>query len=296
MTSPATADGLLLVDKPAGVTSHDVVGAARRALHERRIGHAGTLDPFATGLLVLLVGRATRLLPHLPGEPKVYEALIRFGSETDTEDPHGAVTREAPLPARDTLLAALPSLVGAVDQVPPAYSAKRVDGTRAYKRARAGAAVTLAPVRVLVHRWEVLGLTMAADGARVAAACVRITCGGGTYVRSLARDLGRAAGSAAHLAELRRTRIGAWDVRDALTLEDLREGRAGLRPALDALDGFPREPLDADAVGKVVRGIDVAATVAGEWAALVHADRAVLVALAERDGDRWRPRVVMHES
>ena len=303
MPNPPTVDGLLLVDKPAGVSSHDVVGAARRALSERRIGHAGTLDPFATGLLVLLVGRATRLIPHLPGEPKVYEALIRFGAETDTEDLTGRVTREAPLPSRDALLAALPSLTGAIDQVPPAYSAKRVDGTRAYKRARAGEEVTLKPVPILVHRWEVLALTAAPASAMTGEDCsgivearVRITCGGGTYVRSLARDLARAAGSAAHLVELRRTRSGAFDVLDAQSLEDLREGRAALRPALDALTGYPREALDAEAVGRVARGIDVAATVPGAWAALVHADRDVLVALAERDADRWRPRVVMHEA
>lgn len=285
------------MDKPAGVSSHDVVGAARRALGQRRIGHAGTLDPFATGLLVLLVGRATRLLPHLPGEPKVYEAVVRFGSETDTEDPLGAVTREAPLPTRDALLGALSTLIGAIDQVPPAYSAKRVDGTRAYKRARAGAEVHLAPVRVQVFRWEVLALTQASEeGAGVSEARVRVHCGGGTYIRSLARDLARAAGSAAHLVELRRTRSGNFEVRDALTLEDLREGRAALRPALDALVGFPREGLDAESAARVVRGIDVAATVDGEWAALVHAERDVLIALAQRDGERWRPRVVMHEA
>ena len=295
MPTPPTADGLLLVDKPAGVSSHDVVGAARRALGQRRIGHAGTLDPFATGLLVLLVGRATRLLPHLPGEPKVYDALIRFGAETDTEDLEGAVTREAPLPTRDALLAALPSLTGAIEQVPPAYSAKRIDGTRAYKKARAGEEVTLAPVRIHVHRWEVLDLTAGAERGGVSEARVRVTVGGGTYVRSLARDLARAVGSAAHLVALRRTRAGAFDVSAALTLDDLREGRARLRPALDALEGFPREPLDADAVTRVARGIDVAATVEGAWGALTHADHGVLVALAERDGNRWRPRVVMHE-
>ncbi len=295
MATPPAADGLLLVDKPVGVSSHDAVGAARRALGQRRIGHAGTLDPFATGLLVLLVGRATRLLPHLPGEPKVYDAVIRFGAETDTEDLAGAVTREAPLPTRDALLGVLPALTGAIAQVPPAYSAKRVDGTRAYKKARAGQEVTLAPVNVRVHRWEVLDLQLDVKSQRVREATVRVTVGGGTYVRSLARDLARAASSAAHLVALRRTRAGAFDVADALTVEDLRDGRARLRPALDALVGFPRESLDADAVARVVRGIDVPASVEGAWGALVHADRGVLVALAEREGERWRPRVVMHE-
>jgi tRNA pseudouridine55 synthase len=294
MPTPPTADGLLLVDKPAGVSSHDVVGAARRAVREKRIGHAGTLDPFATGLLVLLVGRATRLLPHLPGDPKVYDAVIRFGAETDTEDLHGAVVREAPLPRRDALQAALPAFVGPLEQVPPAYSAKRVDGRRAYAMARAGEAVELAPVSIRVDRWDVLDLAL--DGDRVREATVRITCGGGTYVRSLARDLARAVQSAAHLVALRRVRSGPFDVADAHSLEDLREERVTLRPALDALPGFPVQALEAEDVGRIVRGIEVPATVDGAWGALVQGERRVLVALAERRADRWQPRVVMREA
>ena len=170
-------DGLLLVDKPAGVTSHDVVLAARRATGESRIGHGGTLDPFATGLLVLLVGRATRLLPYMDGEPKVYRATIRFGAETDTEDLHGTVTRTAAPPSRESVLEALPQLTGEIDQTPPAYSAKRVGGRRAYEAARAGETLELAPVRIRVHGWAPLGW----DGDDFD---VRVTCGGGTYVRS----------------------------------------------------------------------------------------------------------------
>lgn len=294
-TPPATTDGLLLVDKPAGVSSHDVVGAARRAVGEKRIGHAGTLDPFATGLLVLLSGRATRLLPHLPDEPKVYEARIRFGTETDTEDLQGAVTREAALPTRAALLDAMPEFVGELEQVPPAYSAKRVDGQRAYKLARAGAAVALAPVRVSVYRWELLEVHLDEEGG-VREADVRITCGGGTYVRSLARDLARHLGSAAHLVALRRTSTGPFHVREAVTLEDLREKRVTLRPALEALPGFPMQALDDGELEKLVRGIDVEARVAGGWGALVRGDRPVLVALAERRDDRWQPRVVMREA
>jgi len=289
-----TVDGLVLVDKPAGVSSHDVVGAARRALGEKRIGHAGTLDPFATGLLVLLVGRATRLLPHLPGDPKVYEAVIRFGSETDTEDLQGEVTLTAPLPSREAFMGALPALCGTIRQVPPAYSAKRIDGKRAYAMARAGEVVQLKPVTVRVDRWEVLGLVMH-DGL-VAEGTVRITCGGGTYVRSLARDLARNCGSAAHLVALRRTASGPFDVADAVTLEDLREGTVTPRPAIDALPGFPRQALLADELARLVRGIDVPATVDGAWGALVHGDSGVLVALAERRDDRWQPRVVMREA
>lgn len=295
MPTPPTTDGFLLVDKPAGVSSHDVVGAARRAFGEKRIGHAGTLDPFATGLLVLCAGRATRLLPHLPGEPKVYEATIRFGRETDTEDLHGSVLREAAAPTREALLAALPRFVGAIDQVPPAYSAKRVDGQRAYALARAGHEVALKPVGITVHRWEVLELSVDAD-ARVAEARVRITCAGGTYVRSLARDLARAVGSAAHLVALRRVAAGPFRVEDAVSLAELREGRAALRPALDALPGFPVQPLSDAELAKIVRGIDVPARIDGAWGALVRDDRPVLVALAERRDDRWQPRVVMREA
>ncbi len=302
VAATATPDGLLLVDKPAGVSSHDVVSAARRSIGEKRIGHAGTLDPFATGLLVLLVGRATRLLPHIPDEPKVYEARIAFGTETDTEDLHGQVVRAAPRPARAALLAALPQFVGTIAQVPPAYSAKRVDGQRAYALARAGEAVDLKPVTINVQRWELLDLIEDGDGG-VVQADVRITCGGGTYVRSLARDLARAVGSAAHLTALRRTRTGPFDVADAVTLEDLRERRAVLRPALEALPGFPVQRLSDADLAKIVRGIDVAATVPGAWGALVRDDAPVLVALAERrgsadapEGERWQPRVVMREA
>lgn len=287
-------DGLLLVDKPAGVTSHDVVGVARRALREKRIGHGGTLDPFATGLLVLLVGRATRLLPHLSGDPKVYLATVRFGAETDTEDAGGAVVREAPLPTLEAIAAAIPGLTGPLDQVPPAYSAKRVGGRRSYDLARAGVAVELAPARVRVDGWEVVAVRAGADD-RVAECDVRITCGPGTYVRSLARDLGRAVGSAAHLSALRRERSGRFAVDDAVTLDTLQGGGAALRPALDAVPDFPVQPLDQADVRRVFAGNEVAAVVGGAWGALVHADTGTLVAVAERRGDRWQPRVVLHD-
>lgn len=289
-----TADGLLLVDKPVGVSSHDVVSVARRALGESRIGHAGTLDPFASGLLVLLVGRATRLLPHLAGEPKVYDATIRFGTETDTEDHLGAVVREAPCPSRAAMLAALPALTGSVVQVPPAYSAKRVSGQRAYDLARRGEEVTLAPVPIVVHRWEVRRLDEGPEG--VTEADVRITCGGGTYIRSLARDLARSVGSAAHLTALRRVASGPFRVEDALTLDAVAEGRALLRPALAAVPQHPVQMLTEDEVARIARGIDVEATVAGPWAALTNPSTGALVALAERRGERWQPRVVMREA
>lgn len=212
---PSTpVEGLLLVDKPAGMTSHDVVQHVRRIYGERSIGHLGTLDPFATGLLVLLLGRATRLATFIDTEPKVYQAVVRFGAETDTDDATGTVIRTAAEPSETEVRSALGTLTGTISQVPPAYSAKSVDGTRAYDAARRGEPLDLPAVNVTVNSWDV---TSFADDALSAT----ITCSGGTYIRALARDLGRLTGSAAHLQTLRRTRVGKFDVSDAPTLESL---------------------------------------------------------------------------
>jgi tRNA pseudouridine55 synthase len=274
------------VDKPAGITSHDVVLAARRAMGESRIGHAGTLDPFATGLLVLLLGRATRLLPYMSGEPKRYSATIRFGSETETDDLEGAVVRTAPPPARQAVHDALPALTGTIMQVPPAYSAKRVGGRRAYDLARRGTAPPLEGVPVTVHAWRL-------GGWRDNDLDVEIVCGGGTYIRALARDVGRRTQSAAHLAALRRTAIGSFDVADAASFDDLRQGRVDVRPPLDALAGIDVQPLTPADVTRVARGQEVDAVIEGDRAALVSQGSNALVAFAERRGSRWQPRVVM---
>ncbi|MEO8194222.1 MAG: tRNA pseudouridine(55) synthase TruB [Gemmatimonadales bacterium] len=218
----ARPEGLLLIDKPPGITSHDVVQLVRRAYGERSIGHLGTLDPFATGLLVLLIGRSTRLATFIVTEPKVYDATIRFGSETDTDDVTGAVIREAPVPLPSAIEAVIPTFVGEISQVPPAYSAKSVDGTRAYDAARQGIALDLAPVLVRVDDWNMRAM-------RDDEIDVTITCGTGTYIRSLARDLGRAASSAAHLTILRRTRCGPFGVADAVKVDDLRGSPPPLR-------------------------------------------------------------------
>ena len=288
----ATTDGMLLVDKPAGVTSHDVVLAARRAFGESRIGHAGTLDPFATGLLVLLLGRATRLLPHLDGVPKVYEATIALGRETDTDDLEGAVVKETALPSDADIAAAIFVLTGDIQQVPPAYSAKRVGGQRAYEAARAGAALDLAPSPVTVYEWR--HVQREGDTLRVT-----IACGGGTYIRALARDLGRLSGTAAHLSALRRVRSGPFHVSDASSLDDLREGRARLRPALDALPTIKHVRLDGEDAERVLRGIAVEGgdeRDGADRAALVDSRSGALVALAVREGPRWQPRVVMKKA
>jgi tRNA pseudouridine55 synthase len=218
----STAQGLLLVDKPAGMTSHDVVQQVRRIYGQRSIGHLGTLDPFATGLLVLLLGRATRLATFLDTEPKVYEAVIAFGNETDTDDETGTVIRTAEFPREADVLNGIRSLTGKISQVPPAYSAKSVDGERAYDAARRGEPLALPASEVTVHNWDVTDL-------RADSLTAVITCSGGTYIRALARDLGRLAGSAAHLRSLRRTRAGRFEIADAATLESLARNPTRLR-------------------------------------------------------------------
>ncbi len=234
---------------------------------------------------MLLVGRATRLATHLAGEPKAYDAVVRFGSETTTDDATGEPTRSANPPAPERVRAAIADLTGSIEQLPPAFSAKKVGGERSYAAAREGRALELRAVRVDVHAWEVHEL----DAERMRAS---ITCGGGTYIRALARDLGRLAGSAAHLAELRRTRSGPFVVADAVSLDALRDGAAPLRSPLDGLAHLARERMDADGAARIARGMPVPATAAGERAALVDGDDRVL-AIAERAGDRWQPRVVL---
>ena len=209
--------GLLLVDKPAGPTSHEIVKTARRALSERRIGHTGTLDPAATGLLVLCVGAATRLQQYMLGWRKTYVGEIRLGFATTTYDTEGEMIGEpAPVPALDAgRLAALEArFSGELLQVPPAYSAKKVAGRKAYDMARAGEQVQLEPTAVTIYE---LTLTL----AHLDRLAFRVVCSSGTYVRSLAHDLGQLLGCGGHLAMLRRTTIGPWDIADAVTAEAL---------------------------------------------------------------------------
>lgn len=298
MTDASRHSGFLLVDKPAGISSHDVVARVRRAARTRRVGHAGTLDPFATGLLVVAVGPCTRLLPYVVGEPKVYCATVHFGWETATDDATGAPTRTAPPPPASWLLqadapermAAEAQLTGPIEQIPPAYSAKHVDGQRAYERARKGQVVTLPPVPVTVHQWEWMGAT--ADALHT-----RITCGGGTYIRALARDLGRGLGSAAHCAVLRRTASGAAQVEAAVALEALApgsivDGDVPLRSPLSLLGDVARQPLGPEQLQDLRHGRPVEATVSGQRAALLEGD--AVVAIAERNATgRWQPRVVL---
>ena len=250
------------------------------------MGHLGTLDPFATGLLVLLVGRVTRLAQYMAGEPKRYEATIRFGNETDTDDVTGRPTREAPLPDEPEVRRAIASLTGSIEQQPPEYSAKQVGGVRAYAASRRGTPVELRPVRVTIHEWTVQRWH-APDRLDVA-----ITCGGGTYVRALARDLGRLTSSAAHLTALRRTGSGPFDVADAIPPEAV-DRATPLRSPLLGLGGVPQVALEPGERERIVRGQSIAARSVGERAVLADGDE--VVALAVREGDQWAPRVVLRD-
>ena len=241
---PPGASGVLPVDKPADWTSHDVVALARAALGLKRVGHGGTLDPRATGLLPLLIGTATKFADRLHTAPKAYAALVLFGHETTTDDGEGTPTAEAAIPAldRDTLDRALDPFRGEIEQVPPAYAAVKVGGRRAYARARAGETVTLGPRRVRIDRLAIASW----DPPRLR---LLVVCSTGTYIRSIARDVGRSLGSAAHLGALRRLAVGALTVDASLPAEELRGGMpsalALLRPADDRL--LPLDPrLQAD--------------------------------------------------
>ena len=242
---------MLAVDKPEGWTSHDVVAVVRGVLSTRRVGHGGTLDPQASGLLPVLVGAATKFADRIHEATKVYDAVVRFGTETATDDREGAVTRRGDVPPLDaeTIEPALAALRGVIAQVPPQYAALKVAGRPAYARARGGETVALAARTVQVFRLDVI---------EIASADLRllVVCSSGTYVRAIARDLGRALGSAAHLARLRRLAVGALEVRDAVSPDELRargrEAKALIRPANEDLLTLDRRFIERSA-GTIVR-------------------------------------------
>ena len=249
----STADGLVIVDKPGGMTSHDVVARLRRLAGTRRVGHGGTLDPMATGVLVAGVGKATRLLGHLTLAEKEYLATIRLGQATDTCDAEGEVISGAPAGAvtLDAVRAAMVPLTGEIQQVPPAVSAVKVAGTRAYRLARAGAAPVLAPRPVTVRSFRLLSERRAGDLLDVD---VAVTCSSGTYIRALARDLGGRFGTGGHLTRLRRTRVGGYGLQGARTLEQLAERFEVLPLAQAAEVAFPRRDLSADEARRLAHG------------------------------------------
>ncbi|MCZ3390206.1 MAG: tRNA pseudouridine(55) synthase TruB [Actinomycetia bacterium] len=282
-----TIDGLVVVDKPSGWTSHDVVGRMRRLAGTRRVGHAGTLDPMATGVLILGIGRATRLLGYLAAHDKDYDATIRLGQRTVTDDAEGDVTGRASACAvtEADVLAAVPSFVGEIEQVPSAVSAIKVDGVRSYARVRAGEDVELPARHVTVSTFAVDGFRRPTED--LIDVDVSVTCSSGTYIRALARDLGEALGVGGHLTALRRTRIGGIDISEARTLDQLEAGLAVL-PLADAVrSAFPARTVTGDDAAGVRHGRPLAHDGESGPTGIFDSEGEVL-ALMEPQGDELR--------
>lgn len=295
-------DGLVVVDKPAGLTSHDVVSRVRRLAGTRKVGHAGTLDPMATGVLVLGVERATRLLTYVVGASKEYTATIRLGVATTTDDAEGEPTSVADASGvtAEQVAGGVAALTGPIEQVPSSVSAIKVAGKRAYARVRAGEEVALAARPVVVHRFEVLASRPAtvADGTAVLDLDVVVECSSGTYVRALARDLGAALGVGGHLTALRRTRVGGYALDVARTLEQLGEEFTVLPMAQAARAAFASRELTAAEARELSFGRWIAAdpAVPGDEKAPVAAfapDGDVVALLADDRSGRARPVLVL---
>ncbi|GAA2457799.1 tRNA pseudouridine(55) synthase TruB [Actinomadura vinacea] len=283
--------GLVVVDKPAEWTSHDVVGKLRRLARTRRVGHAGTLDPMATGVLVVGVEKATRLLGHLALTEKGYDATIRLGQSTNTDDAEGEITASASAAgvADAALEAGVAALTGEIRQVPPQVSAIKVNGERAYKMARKGERVALEARPVTVHAFTVTAVRREGDLIDVDAS---ISCSSGTYIRALARDLGAMLGTGGHLTYLRRTRVGPYDLGMARTIDQLAE-RLEVVPMGEAVAAaFPRREVDADDARKVMHGGRLPAVGLGPGPVGVFAPDGTLLALVEEQGRAAKPLAV----
>jgi tRNA pseudouridine55 synthase len=288
-------DGLIVVDKPGGMTSHDVVARVRRLARTRRVGHGGTLDPMATGVLVVGVGRATRLLTYVIGARKSYTATVRLGQSTVTDDAEGEVTAATDAGHLDDtrIRAALAALTGEIDQVPSAVSAIKVDGQRAYKRVRDGENVTLPARRVTVFRLDVPAVRRQAPG--VVDVDVDVTCSSGTYIRAIARDAGAALGVGGHLTALRRTAVGELTLAEAVTLDELADRAPDvvtLPLAEAARRFFPPRTADAEQARVLAHGGPLEAVgLAGPYA-VFGPDGQVIAIVSERAG-RARAEIVL---
>ena len=245
-------DGLLIIDKPAGITSHDVVAHVRRALKTKRVGHTGTLDPFATGVMVILVGKATRLAQFLDKDEKEYEAVIRFGFETDTGDNTGSPRSGGEAGASidvGQVEAAFEKFRGSIMQTPPMYSAKKVAGTKLYELARKGVEIEREPVEVTISKLELVRDDLLPSDSVL----IRVACSAGTYIRTLAEDIGREIGVGAHLTGLRRTRAGRFPIDEAIQMTDA-SGK-DLKPIDLAVEHLPNFVLREDRVAKTLNGM-----------------------------------------
>jgi tRNA pseudouridine55 synthase len=253
-------NGLLIIDKPEGLTSHDVVARVRRTLRTKRVGHTGTLDPLATGVMVILVGKATRLAKFLEKDTKEYFATVQFGFETDTGDRTGRWTEDLPTAGDDLSVVlsgtnwveTLAPFRGNIEQTPPMYSAKKVDGKKLYELARMGLEVARKPAAITIHELEVI------ETAGAGQVFLRVVCSAGTYIRTLAQDIGRRIGTGAHLVELRRTASGKFTIADSMTLdlfENLDDPAAALRPIREATGNLPVFEISDERVGKTRNGM-----------------------------------------
>jgi tRNA pseudouridine55 synthase len=286
-------NGVLPVDKPVGPTSHDVVGSVRRALNTRQVGHAGTLDPFASGLLLVCLGSATRLAEYLTGLPKTYVATMRLGEATDTDDLTGEVIQSSDAwrsLSRDAVEAALAAQVGTIQQIPPLYSAKRVEGERMYAAARRGEEVERRPVPVTIYSIRMLSCDLPDVE-------LEVECGAGTYIRAIARDVGAALGVGGHLRALRRTRSGTHTVDRAVPVDALGDAervRAALLTPLAAVAHLPKLLVDDDGIAALRHGraVPAAAETPEDAPVALASAGGELLAIGERDGGLVRPRKV----
>jgi len=305
-------NGVLVIDKSSGMTSHDVVARARHILHERRIGHTGTLDPFATGVLVIMLGKATRLSQFLTGVDKEYEAIIRLGYSTDTGDRTGKpLSGPPPTQVRnwteEQIEAALQSLRGDIDQIPPMYSAKKVEGKKLYELARRGESVERKPLRVCIYEFAAIrpeGQLIKDNLDGTFDFHARVSCSSGTYVRTLAEDFGKRLYVGAHLAELRRTRVGDFGIEQAITLDELKihfgEESIGtvLLPTGAGISWLPSMHLSGEDVRRASHGREVKVD-ESTWAdgddVRMYDDKEQLIAIGRYDGNArsLRPHVVL---
>ena len=286
---PPTVHGLVLIDKPAGITSHDVVSKLRKQFNERRIGHAGTLDPDATGVMVVGVGYVTRLMQFLSGMDKTYTCEVVFGSETNTLDDSGTVTATFAMGdlSLDVVREAAAKLTGQIMQVPPMVSALKIDGKRLHELAREGIEVERKPRPVTVYAFEVHSVR---DENGVTIASIEVRCSSGTYVRTLAADLGTLLGGGAHLCKLRRTTVGDFTLADCMSIED-----AKLLQPIAALRSMTRVVVGADDAAKVRHGRSFPAWPGdAPWA--VVDEVGALLAVYEQDGPHAKPSVVLAEA
>jgi len=297
-------DGLLIIDKPEGLTSHDVVARVRRILKTKRVGHTGTLDPFATGVLVLLIGKATRLAQFLDKDEKEYEAVIQFGFETDTGDKTGEHSTESGLRNEEIIEVlrttdwetVFDSFRGVIEQTPPMYSAKKQGGKKLYELARQGKEVERQPLKITISKLEIID----DDLFRIPQSTlrIRVVCSAGTYIRTLAEDIGRRLGIGAHLTHLRRTRAGKFTLAESTSLDELDSTSARLLPIEQAVSHLPQFQLESDRVEKTRNGLttrvreqkfqtDVAVQ-------MIDVDgKLVAIGEYEQNENQLRPRIVL---